>query len=372
MRRVSRLLKTVLALVTTFVSLLYLPVALIPFVDTGKNWIVALLGLIFPITLFAMLGLFVIWAIWKSKWAWLCLVVILCGVQQVLVLIGFNIPRDFIQKKGPGTLRVMQWNVTSWDEGYHGENPRRKYREAMLNLIRAQNADILCFQEFFEPYENLPYNPNIPPIVGMGYRYFYFVPTYSYKRDFANGIAIFSKYPITDSTSLPLSGEKVTEHILSCDIKINGIAIRVITTHLQSVRFDEKDYASIREIKSRKEAGLKDSKSIIRKLKVGYERRHRQTILLAEQVQKSPHPVILCADFNDVPNSNTYFTIRGRLQDSFLKAGTFFGRTFRFIFPTLRIDYILADEKLNILQHKIIQVPYSDHYPLVTDIEIRN
>ncbi len=70
-----------------------------------------------------------------------------------------------------------------------------------------------------------------------------------------------------------------------------------------------------------------------------------------------------------MPNSNTYFTIKGKLQDSFLKKGSLIGRTFRFISPTLRIDYILADKRFKVNQFRVIHVPYSDHYPIEADLK---
>jgi endonuclease/exonuclease/phosphatase family metal-dependent hydrolase len=56
------------------------------------------------------------------------------------------------------------------------------------------------------------------------------------------------------------------------------------------------------------------------------------------------------------------------LQDTFLKKGSFLGRTFRFISPTLRIDYILADKKFTVEQFQRIRVPYSEHYPVEADL----
>ncbi|HJY22159.1 MAG TPA: hypothetical protein VJ279_04700, partial [Hanamia sp.] len=72
---------------------------------------------------------------------------------------------------------------------------------------------------------------------------------------------------------------------------------------------------------------------------------------------------------NDVPNSSTYFKIKDNYQDAFLKKGSFLGRTFRFISPTLRIDYILADKRFKVNQFQTIHVPYSDHYPVETDLQ---
>lgn len=81
----------------------------------------------------------------------------------------------------------------------------------------------------------------------------------------------------------------------------------------------------------------------------------------------SPYPVILCGDFNDIPNSFTYFKIKGDYNDAFLKSGFGIGRTFASLSPTLRIDFILADKKLRVSQFKKTKLYYSDHYPLVAD-----
>ena len=93
---------------------------------------------------------------------------------------------------------------------------------------------------------------------------------------------------------------------------------------------------------------------------------------MGEKVAESPYPAIICGDFNDIPNSSTYFNVKGNLQDPFLKKGFWTGRTtrtsFGIISPTLRIDYILASRSFTAKQFQIIHVPYSDHYPVETDL----
>ncbi|HEV7621529.1 MAG TPA: endonuclease/exonuclease/phosphatase, partial [Flavisolibacter sp.] len=77
-------------------------------------------------------------------------------------------------------------------------------------------------------------------------------------------------------------------------------------------------------------------------------------------------------DFNDVPNSYTYFTIRDeQLQDAFLKTGLGIGRTYSYIAPTLRIDYLFTTKQFKINQFNRIIKNYSDHYMLVTDLELQ-
>jgi endonuclease/exonuclease/phosphatase family metal-dependent hydrolase len=73
--------------------------------------------------------------------------------------------------------------------------------------------------------------------------------------------------------------------------------------------------------------------------------------------------------FNDVPNSYTYFTIKGNRQDAFIEKGKGIGRTYSNVSPTLRIDYILASKKFKVSQLKEYILPFSDHYPLVADLK---
>jgi endonuclease/exonuclease/phosphatase family metal-dependent hydrolase len=118
------------------------------------------------------------------------------------------------------------------------------------------------------------------------------------------------------------------------------------------------------------EKQLDELKDITIRLRQAYIQRAQQVDILTEHIASSEYPVIVCGDFNDVPNSYTYFTVKGNLQDAFLKKGSGFGRTLRLISPTLRIDYILADKKFDITQFYVLKVPYSDHYPIIADISI--
>lgn len=364
----TNFLKSFFVIINLCIIACFLLVGILPYINTGRYWYLALTGLIFPLIVFALLFFIIIWAFANSKWVWLSIIVLLLGMQQILAVFGFHLPKDFEAAKGENTLRVLQWNVSSWDQ-YNNKNVGElNYRPLMLDLVEIQNADVLCFQEFFESRDSKYMPKNIPPIVKMGYPYYYFVTSIGWEKDYETGVAIFSKYPIIDSAKFEYGKNSFAEHLIYIDIKVKDKIFRVLTTHLQSVRFDADDYQSLSKIKHSNKEGLKDSRTIVAKLKKGYTYRYSQAEIVHQQIEASPYPVIVCGDFNDVPNSNTYFKIKGRLQDTFLKTGFFIGRTFRFISPTLRIDYILSDKKFSVQQSQIIHVPYSDHYPVETDL----
>lgn len=349
--------RTILILANLCLITAYLSVCLVPFINTGRHWYFAFPGLVFPLILFALVCFIVVWAILKSKWFWISLVVLLAGTQQILSVLSFHLPSDFSYEKKPNTLRVMEWNVEAW-----------KKKDKMLEVVKMQNADILCFEEFTSK-RRVKDSSSIPSIVQLGYPYYLFAETKTPGDPGMQGVIIFSKYPIADSAVISYGEHTFAEHLIYLDIKINEQTFRIFTTHLQSVRFESEQYGTLSRLKRVRDPGYRDSRTIISKLKRGYEYRYHQAQIVQQKIAESPFPVIITGDFNDVPNSNTYFTIKGDLQDAFLEKGSFIGRTFRFISPTLRIDYILADKKFKVDQFRVVHTSYSDHYPIVADLQ---
>ena len=354
----------------------YLFVCLVPFVNTGVNWFIALPGIIFPLLLFVLLAFIILWAILKSKFAWACVISVILGFQQIAAVFSFHLPSDFSVQKQPNTLRVMQWNVMGFDqtnEKYNIENGGHSLRPFMMDIINEQNADVLCFEEFFESNDMAISKSNITEITKMGFPYHYFAPVENEHSEDRSGIIIFSKNPIIDSAKFDLNSNRKGEHLIYADIKVKDETFRIFATHLIPIKFGQWD-----EQRSMKEqlygnAGSESYKAIFSKLLRGYEFRYYQALLVGQKIAESPYPAVICGDFNDIPNSSTYFNVKENLQDPFLKKGFWTGRTtrksFGIISPTLRIDYILCSRIFKVNQFQIMSVPYSDHYPVETDLQ---
>lgn len=281
-----------------------------------------------------------------------------------------NIPHEFELNKRDEVLRVMQWNVHSWNQLGMGKGDwARAYTQSeMMDVIRKYNPDVICIEEFFEPKKEGRRPSNISELKEMGYKYYYFPAKDLYDK-YYTGTAIFSRYPVHDQGAVVLQEDSNMDPLAYMDVDVNGNLFRFIAIHLQSVDFQGKQYRDISGLKKGQRPSVEDSRTILAKLKRGFELRHDQSDKVGKEIEASPFPVVLCGDFNDVPNSGTYFNISRNLQDAFLQKGVWMGRTFRFISPTLRIDYILPAKNFKIRNFKRIKVPYSDHYPLVTDLE---
>ena len=300
---------------------------------------------------------------------WLPLLVLLFGFKSISVFIGFNKPAAFRYEKKPEQIRIASWNVARFLEWKKNDSEKSRKRLKMLEQIKKQDPDILCLQEFFYSPEPQFYH-NIKEIQDMGYPYFYF----SYDPDGwlqYIGSAIFSKYPIIDTGLVRYFRPAMPEALVHADIKINDDTIRVYSTHLQSVQFRQPEYQAINEIKNADDSLIDNSKTVLAKLRKAMRYRSTQADIVRQILDDSPYPVVFCGDLNDVPNSHTYFTIRGDMQDAFLEKGFGIGRTFSSLSPTLRIDYILADDHFKINQFTRVVKNLSDHFMIMADVELK-
>jgi endonuclease/exonuclease/phosphatase family metal-dependent hydrolase len=300
---------------------------------------------------------------------WLPLIVLLFGYKSIAVFWGFNAPAGFTYEKNPAHIRVASWNVARFLEWKRNDNDKSRTRLKMLELIKAQKADIVCLQEFFYS-PNFKFYNNIEEIRALGYPYYYFSKDPDGEEQFI-GVIIFSKYPMIDTGLVRYFRPSMPEALIHADVKVGEDTIRVFTTHLQSVQFRKKDFDAISEIKSAEDSFFTNSKTVLSKLKKAMKYRSTQAGIVRQILDDSPYPMIFCGDLNDVPNSHTYFTIRGNMQDAFLEKGFGIGRTYSSISPTLRIDYIFTDDRFKIQQFSRVVKYLSDHFMLLADVELK-
>lgn len=354
----------------SLVVLLFLLSCLIPLLHPQQWWWVSMMGLSFPVLLFLVVGFFFGWLVLlKFNLIFISLIALGLGYKSIAVFIGFNAPSSFEIATSSHSIRVVSWNVARFIEPARNNNTGSATRRKMLALLREQQADVLCLQEFYTSDNPAFYN-NIRAIQQeLGFLYYYFPFDKDGDRNYYSSI-IFSRYPIVDSSFLRYPRPSQPEALVQADIKIGLDTIRFFTTHLQSQRFDKMDYWRMEKIRSREDSLVYHSIPIVGKLKRGIVIRSMQADIIDQVRNNSPYPVIMTGDLNDVPNSYTYFKVRGVFKDAFLEKGYGIGRTFRSLSPTLRIDYIFTDPRFKVQQFKREKKNYSDHYMIVADIQI--
>ena len=367
-RRITRTIFLVLNIVA---SVIFLLACLAHVLNPVKWWFISLLGLGFGFIVITLISFILFWLVFKPKFILISLLPLLLGFKSIGMFFAFNTTQKFNYQKDKETLRVAHWNVARFIEWYRNNNKGRQTRIKMMEQIKEQNADVLCLQEFFTSTDPTFYDNLNHLTKELGYNYYY----YAWMNDgdlqwFGN--AIFSRFPIVDSGKVYFPHSKFPETLLQADIAFGKDTIRVYTTHLQSLNFKKKDFESIEEIKDEQKGIIENSKGIFGKVRRAMMVRKEQVDIIDEILSNDPYPSIFTGDFNDVPNSYAYTTIKGdRYKDIFLEKGFGVGRTFNAISPTLRIDYLFASKEFEIKQFNRIVKDFSDHYMLIADVQLK-
>ncbi|MEM1259423.1 MAG: endonuclease/exonuclease/phosphatase family protein, partial [Bacteroidota bacterium] len=102
------------------------------------------------------------------------------------------------------------------------------------------------------------------------------------------------------------------------------------------------------------------------------KRQEEQVLTILEHIIVSPYPVLLAGDLNNTQFSKVYRVMRSDLQDSFLEAGSGFGKTFKIFDLPMRIDYIFADRHFEVTEHTNYNVELSDHEPVMARLRLKS
>jgi endonuclease/exonuclease/phosphatase family metal-dependent hydrolase len=271
------------------------------------------------------------------------------------------------------TYNVRLFDLYNWLEGQHWDvwKPRTDNGatlDSLYSTITGADADFICFQEFYNQkkgdYETAKHFKD------HGYKYAHIA--YSYGQGVNQyGIATFSKYPIVHKEVKYFKGNKLRSGPQITDVKITGDTLRIINVHLQSFKLGKSDYEYLNSLSdsSLKKIDSKPTKELVKKIKLAFEKRSKQLDQLLDIIDESPHPVLLCGDFNELPNSYLYRAISNHLTDGFKEVGSGFGATLAGNIPALRIDYTFHSPEIQGVSHKVIQRKLSDHYPVLFEFK---
>jgi len=349
----------------------------------GKPTVLSLLSFTCSFAVVANLFFILAWLFTRKKIRiLLSLVPLLLCWSLIRPLFGLNyFDANHISPTSTEGLKVMSWNVHLFDLGEWTKDKTAKAK--ILKLIKEENPDILCLQEFYwDDQDNT--QPYTEILQQLGYPFVAFaeedkmrkrvITSAAGKDELINiGHAIFSKYPLRNQQRYPLFRQ--TYNMLGVEVVVDSSNIfNLNVVHLTSVGFGRKEMEYISDVKA-KGIDAQDesrSKSLMRKLRDAAASRAMLANRIDSLKRRMDYPQIICGDFNDVPGSYTYTTVKGKLSDAFAAKGTGLGRTYRHIFPTLRIDYIFYDPAmLKIEGYKRPDVDLSDHYPVIANFSLR-
>ena len=284
----------------------------------------------------------------RLKWAVMPVFTLLCSIPYVGTF--FQPPFLSHSNSNMAGITVATYNVAAFGRETSGFKSGD-----ILSEMKKHNVDILCLQEYKEQSGDR--------LNSETYKDYF--PYHCFGHD---DMIIFSRYPISQSKTIEFG--HTNNSAMWADVNVSGNIVRVFNAHLETTGFNR----TLRKVAKMEMEGLtiKENtviKAIYGNYTMGMIVRARQSRLVAEEIEASQRPVILCGDFNDVPYSYTYRTMRGNLVDGFRECGSGFMSTYRGR-KKFRIDYIFHDKQLKGLEYYKRDLTYSDHDPVFMKIAL--
>jgi len=352
-----KILNAVVWILNAIAGILLLLSYLAPFVSPMIFWGAAFIGLAFPILILVNIVFIIYWAIQaKTK--------LIFGL--VCVVLGYNHWGKVYQVSGEekakadDMFRIASMNVKGFDR-VNGENTL----DSILSYTAKQDLDVLCFQEFWNSNTKDGSTCIRKFKNQLGLKHFHFNAVVGNRE--GHGTLLMSRYPIINSGDIEFGGNSLNGGLWA-DLHINKDTIRVYCVHLQSNSLSKTEEFHTKDLENQKEA-VRKSKSIIKRLKYGFERRSEQVGLLVDHMDASPFPIVIAGDMNDTQLSYTYRSLRGDRKDAFIESGSGMGNTYVGPFPSYRIDYIFFDDKFSGYSYETGPNLGSDHKLIQTLIE---
>ena len=357
--------KTVLAFNMLAVLLLVLSY-LASYVNPGSFWPIAFIGLGYPFLIIVNSFFIVYWLIRKPLFALISLSAILLGWKFLVSTIGFRGSTAIqVPKSSENFLRIMTWNVHYFRKFDSQADPI--VRDQMLNVIRNEQPDLICMQEYFSRRKgDFNMRRQITSILNSNHYYIQELGGNDYEF---NGMAIFSKIPVKNKGQIIFSDSLASNQALYADFKFQGKKFRLYNVHLQSINFQPEDYDYLKDVKEIN-TDVKSSRRIGSRLKHAFIKRAQQAHLVKQHAEKCGLPYIVAGDFNDTPVSYAVNTVADGLCNTFRAKGSGFGITYNGDFPNFQIDYILLSPQFDVKNYIIINKKLSDHYPVRTDVQL--
>lgn len=354
-------MEIILKYLTYFFALLLVLAYLSVHISPAHFWPLAFLGLVFPFILSLNIIFLVVWLIKWKKIALLVLAVLLLGFNHI----KNTVPNLFKGKtelgiKNNDDLKVLSYNVRAFNIYEWMNDPNTN--KGIFNFIRSEHPDVICIQEFFTSNKSEFSPERYSRVFGeTPYSHIEFARRENPRTGF--GVATFSRYPVVNHGVIFKNGGNQS---IYTDILFDNDTVRVINCHLQSLNLKLRNYKFLDSLKIRyDEQQIREFQDLSMRIKTAFIKRAKQAKSISEAIERSPHPVVLCGDFNDTPVSYAYHKIKGSMLDAWEVAGKGLGNTYQGIL-SFRIDYILYQPYFTATEFERVKTQLSDHYPIMT------
>lgn len=366
-RAPSSFLDKVVRLAAIFLAIALILGCIAGKVDPRENRLIPFFGLAYPLLLFVNVVMVAWWLI-RGRW-------VFAGITLLVILMGWSALRSTFSFSGdPGIgpkadtthIRMMTYNVHSFKP--YDTGAVDSVKSQMLAIIKAEDPDIICLQEYYTRKKgSYALTDSLKKILKSSE--YYFLP--SSENDYeATGLAIFTKYPIKNKGTIFFDKVRAGNESIYVDVEVNKRRLRIYNVHLQSISFGKQDYQYLDEVTKKMDPALQPSKRILGMLNSAFLKRSAQVDIMKAHLNTCEIPFLIAGDFNDTPASYAVTQLTTSLNNTFIKQGRGFGRTYNGKFPNFQIDYIATTKDIKVKNYRIIEAKLSDHFPVRSDLSL--
>jgi endonuclease/exonuclease/phosphatase (EEP) superfamily protein YafD len=264
----------------------------------------------------------------------------------LLMLLGFHVAGSYAPAPGAFRLRVLSCNINTGSFGI----------DTVIQAIRSANADVILLQEV----ESKNYDALRAGLAG-------------YSISETGQFWLASRFPVQDVMEPPkllqLGAQRSLRFVRYRIVTPAGL-VALYNVHPVSPRdgLEEVRGDGLREQMRRGTLFNNRARAVVI---ANTKLRMTQLQAIVTDARQSAALVVIAGDTNLPGLSWAFAHWLGDYRDGFSESGTGLGYTFPSPrYPWMRIDRILADERWQFLDFRVIETPISDHYAVVADLQL--
>lgn len=323
-----------------------------------RSSVAPLMYMVFPCMLLLGLVCLMLALLWNSRLAFAGVIFQLCCLPQTLDFCPLHFNRQTVDT----SVNTDNFSVLTYNAYYFNSYRGTEYDSlACVNTVLAileADPDIVVMQESqpYDPFEMGRQRIDAPLAAQIR-------SLYPYRAFTHESMGIISKYPfeIVPLPNYNPTAEQsfILQHVV---VEVGDSAVHVLNCHLQSLHFLPDEL----RLFSQPEMIEKSDRKMLSKAALAFRKRARQAEMVRSIVDSiGDVNVVVCGDFNDVPDCWAMRTIAGNsLNDVYAASGLGPAITYRKHHLYFRIDQMLASRRLKPLGSKVVMMGESDHYPL--------
>lgn len=349
-----KIIRSILLIVNLVFVVLFIGSTMAGVIEPSKVvWFSILSYGYFPLLLinlvFVLLWLFM----GRKEFLWsLVAILVRCNYLPLFFQVGGTAEAPTVETKPEADMvKMMTYNT----HGFHGLDDSLNADSGavmFLQVVRANDPDILCMQEYFQP-SHVAVSDSLD---SLGYHHRYGPNGY--------GLVVFSKLPFSYVDPKPDPSHFCVE------VDHGERPFYVCAVHLSSYQLTGDDKNDIDAL-VRGDADTAKAKRIYRKFRQTIFSHEKQwDEFLSPLVKGKMKPLVVMGDFNDTPASYLYQKMRKNMKDAYTEEGRGFCTTYHGPFPNFRIDHVFHTADIKALSYRRIKSDASDHYPLLVSFDM--